>query len=207
MATETNKPQLNIGVTGIRHYETTDLGTIICKVLSQKGNYTEVIREATEKYTYEENELKSTPIYGQVSYETNNRRYLHTKFPDGNSFEMTLTRNDLTELDALVVVVSAPDGPVESMKDSIKLAKEVGIDQIIVFVSKIDELDEVEDADLIEIVIEFEIPESLERAGYDGDNTPIIQGSIPKALAGESKWVEVIEELLNTMDEYFTIPS
>jgi elongation factor Tu len=106
------------------------------------------------------------------------------------------------QMDGAILVVAATDGPMPQTKEHILLARQVGVPQIVVFMNKVDLVD---DPELLELV-EMEIRELLSSYGFDGDNTPIIQGSATGALAGEDKWVEKINELMDAVDSYIPLP-
>jgi elongation factor Tu len=106
------------------------------------------------------------------------------------------------QMDGAILVVAATDGPMPQTKEHILLARQVGVPQIVVFMNKVDLVD---DPELLELV-EMEIRELLTSYGFDGDNTPIIQGSATGALAGEEKWVEKVNELMDAVDSYIPLP-
>jgi elongation factor Tu len=106
------------------------------------------------------------------------------------------------QMDGAILVVAATDGPMPQTKEHILLARQVGVPRIVVFMNKVDL---VEDAELLELV-EMEIRDLLSSYGFDGDNTPIIQGSATGALAGEAKWVAKVEELMDAVDSYIPLP-
>jgi elongation factor Tu len=106
------------------------------------------------------------------------------------------------QMDGAILVVAATDGPMPQTKEHILLARQVGVPRIVVFMNKVDLVD---DPELLELV-EMEIRDLLSSYGFDGDNTPIIQGSATGALAGDEKWVGAITELMNAVDEYIPLP-
>jgi len=106
------------------------------------------------------------------------------------------------QMDGAILVVAATDGPMPQTKEHILLARQVGVPRIVVFMNKVDLVD---DAELLELV-EMEIRELLTSYGFDGDNTPIIKGSATGALAGEEKWVKAIDELMDAVDSYIPLP-
>jgi elongation factor Tu len=106
------------------------------------------------------------------------------------------------QMDGAILVVAATDGPMPQTKEHILLARQVGVPRIVVFMNKVDLVD---DAELLELV-EMEIRELLTSYGFDGDNTPIIKGSATGALAGEDKWVKAIDELMDAVDTYIPLP-
>jgi len=106
------------------------------------------------------------------------------------------------QMDGAILVVAATDGPMPQTKEHILLARQVGVPQIVVFMNKVDLVD---DPELLELV-EMEIRELLTSYGFDGDNTPIIQGSATGALAGEEKWIAKINELMDAVDSYIPLP-
>jgi elongation factor Tu len=106
------------------------------------------------------------------------------------------------QMDGAILVVAATDGPMPQTKEHILLARQVGVPQVVVFMNKVDLVD---DAELLDLV-EMEIRELLTSYGFDGDNTPIIRGSATGALAGEAQWVEKVNELMNAVDTYIPLP-
>jgi len=106
------------------------------------------------------------------------------------------------QMDGAILVVAATDGPMPQTKEHILLARQVGVPQIVVFMNKVDLVD---DPELLELV-EMEIRELLTSYGFDGDKTPIIQGSATGALAGEEKWIAKIDELMDAVDSYIPLP-
>ena len=106
------------------------------------------------------------------------------------------------QMDGAILVVAATDGPMPQTKEHILLARQVGVPRIVVFMNKVDLVDDAEILDLVEM----EIRELLSKYEYDGDNTPIIKGSATGALAGEDKWVAAVDELMAAVDEYIPLP-
>ncbi len=106
------------------------------------------------------------------------------------------------QMDGAILVVAATDGPMPQTSEHILLARQVGVPRMVVFMNKVDLVD---DPELIELV-EMEIREILSKNGFDGDNTPIIQGSATGALAGEAKWVKAVEDLMDAVDSYIPLP-
>jgi elongation factor Tu len=106
------------------------------------------------------------------------------------------------QMDGAILVVAATDGPMPQTKEHILLARQVGVPRIVVFMNKVDLVD---DAELLELV-EMEIRELLTAYGFDGDNTPVIQGSATGALAGEEKWVKAVDDLMDAVDSYIPLP-
>ncbi|MGL5945240.1 MAG: elongation factor Tu, partial [Sediminibacterium sp.] len=136
-----------------------------------------------------------------VEYQTANRHYAHVDCPGHADYVKNMITG-AAQMDGAILVVAATDGPMPQTKEHILLARQVGVPQIVVFMNKVDLVD---DPELLELV-EMEIRELLSSYGFDGDNTPIIQGSATGALAGEAKWVEKIDELMAAVDSYIPLP-
>jgi len=136
-----------------------------------------------------------------VEYQTANRHYAHVDCPGHADYVKNMITG-AAQMDGAILVVAATDGPMPQTKEHILLARQVGVPRIVVFMNKVDLVD---DPELLELV-EMEIRELLSTYGFDGDNTPIIQGSATGALAGEEQWVKKIEELMESVDSYVPLP-
>jgi elongation factor Tu len=136
-----------------------------------------------------------------VDYQTANRHYSHVVFPGHADYVKNMITG-AAQMDGAILVVAATDGPMPQTKEHILLARQVGVPRIVVFMNKVDLVD---DPELLELV-EMEIRELLSSYGFDGDNTPIIKGSATGALAGEEKWVKAVEELMDAVDSYIPLP-
>jgi elongation factor Tu len=136
-----------------------------------------------------------------VEYQTASRHYAHVDCPGHADYVKNMITG-AAQMDGAILVVAATDGPMPQTKEHILLARQVGVPRIVVFMNKVDLVD---DPELLELV-EMEIRELLSSYGFDGDNTPIIQGSATGALAGEDKWVAKINELMEAVDSYIPLP-
>src|SRR3978361_105073 len=195
-----DKPHLNVGTIGHVDHGKTTLTAAITDILSKKGlaekkNYDEIDGAPEEK------ERGITINTAHVEYQTVNRHYAHVDCPGHADYVKNMITG-AAQMDGAILVVAATDGPMPQTKEHILLARQVGVPQIVVFMNKVDLVD---DPELLELV-EMEIRELLTSYGFDGDNTPIIQGSATGALAGEEKWVKAIDELMAAVDTYIPLP-
>jgi elongation factor Tu len=195
-----DKPHLNVGTIGHVDHGKTTLTAAITDVLSKKGlaekkNYDDIDGAPEEK------ERGITINTAHVEYATATRHYAHVDCPGHADYVKNMITG-AAQMDGAILVVAATDGPMPQTKEHILLARQVGVPQIVVFMNKVDLVD---DAELLELV-EMEIRELLSSYGFDGDNTPIIQGSATGALAGEAQWVAKIDELMAAVDSYIPLP-
>ena len=195
-----DKPHLNVGTIGHVDHGKTTLTAAITDVLSKKGlaekkNYDDIDGAPEEK------ERGITINTAHVEYQTNNRHYAHVDCPGHADYVKNMITG-AAQMDGAILVVAATDGPMPQTKEHILLARQVGVPRIVVFMNKVDLVD---DPELLELV-EMEIRELLTSYGFDGDNTPIIKGSATGALAGEDKWVAAIDELMAAVDDYIPLP-
>jgi elongation factor Tu len=149
----------------------------------------------------EEKERGITINTAHVEYQTANRHYAHVDCPGHADYVKNMITG-AAQMDGAILVVAATDGPMPQTKEHILLARQVGVPQIVVFMNKVDLVD---DPELLELV-EMEVRELLTSYGFDGDNTPIIQGSASLGLAGDPKWVAKIDELMEAVDSYIPLP-
>jgi len=149
----------------------------------------------------EEKERGITINTAHVEYQTANRHYAHVDCPGHADYVKNMITG-AAQMDGAILVVAATDGPMPQTKEHILLARQVGVPRIVVFMNKVDLVD---DPELLELV-EMEIRELLTSYGFDGDNTPIIQGSATGALAGDAKWVGAIDQLMEAVDTYIPLP-
>jgi elongation factor Tu len=194
------KPHVNVGTIGHVDHGKTTLTAAITDILSKKGlaqakKYDEIDGAPEEK------ERGITINTAHVEYQTANRHYAHVDCPGHADYVKNMITG-AAQMDGAILVVAATDGPMPQTKEHILLARQVGVPKIVVFMNKVDL---VEDAELLELV-EMEIRELLSSYGFDGDNTPIIQGSATGALAGDAKWVAKVEELMEAVDTYIPLP-
>ena len=195
-----DKPHVNVGTIGHVDHGKTTLTAAITSILSSKG-----LAEA-KKYDEidgapEERERGITINTAHVEYQTASRHYAHVDCPGHADYVKNMITG-AAQMDGAILVVAATDGPMPQTKEHILLARQVGVPRIVVFMNKVDL---VEDAELLELV-EMEIRDLLSSYGFDGDNTPIIQGSATGALAGEPQWVAKVEELMDAVDTYIPLP-
>ena len=183
-----NKPHVNIGTIGhVDHGKTTltaAITTYLAKAgLAEKRGYDQIDAAPEEK------ERGITINTAHVEYETANRHYAHVDCPGHADYVKNMITG-AAQMDGAILVVAATDGPMPQTKEHILLARQVGVPRIVVFMNKVDLVDDVE---LLELV-EMENRELLSSYGFDGDNTPIIKGSATGALAGEEKWVKSLSK-------------
>ncbi|MEO6812895.1 MAG: elongation factor Tu [Ginsengibacter sp.] len=195
-----DKPHVNVGTIGHVDHGKTTLTAAITDVLSKKGlaekrNYADIDGAPEEK------ERGITINTAHVEYSTLNRHYAHVDCPGHADYVKNMITG-AAQMDGAILVVAATDGPMPQTKEHILLARQVGVPRIVVFMNKVDLVD---DPELLELV-EMEIRELLTSYGFDGDNTPIIQGSATGALAGDPKWVAKIDELMEAVDTYIPLP-
>ena len=195
-----DKPHVNVGTIGHVDHGKTTLTAAITDILYKKGlaekkNYDEIDGAPEEK------ERGITINTAHVEYSTVNRHYAHVDCPGHADYVKNMITG-AAQMDGAILVVAATDGPMPQTKEHILLARQVGVPRIVVFMNKVDLVD---DPELLELV-EMEIRELLTSYGFDGDNTPIIQGSATGALAGDAKWVAKIDELMEAVDTYIPLP-
>jgi elongation factor Tu len=203
MAKETfkrEKPHVNIGTIGHVDHGKTTLTAAITTILSSKGlaekkGYDEIDAAPEEK------ERGITINTAHVEYQTAKRHYAHVDCPGHADYVKNMITG-AAQMDGAILVVAATDGPMPQTKEHILLARQVGVPRIVVFMNKVDLVD---DEEILELV-EMEIRELLSKYEYDGDNTPIIKGSATGALAGDAKWVKAIEDLMDAVDAYIPTP-
>jgi elongation factor Tu len=194
------KPHVNVGTIGHVDHGKTTLTAAITDVLSQRGlaakkNYDEIDGAPEEK------ERGITINTAHVEYQTDTRHYAHVDCPGHADYVKNMITG-AAQMDGAILVVAATDGPMPQTKEHILLARQVGVPQVVVFMNKVDLVD---DAELLDLV-EMEIRDLLTSYGFDGDNTPIIRGSATGALAGEAQWVAKVTELMDAVDSYIPLP-
>ncbi|TAH04688.1 MAG: elongation factor Tu [Sphingobacteriales bacterium] len=195
-----DKPHVNVGTIGHVDHGKTTLTAAITNILAKKGwaqekKYDEIDAAPEEK------ERGITINTAHVEYQTANRHYAHVDCPGHADYVKNMITG-AAQMDGAILVVAATDGPMPQTKEHILLARQVGVPRIVVFMNKVDLVD---DPELLELV-EMEIRELLSTYGFDGDNTPIIQGSATGALAGDEKWVTKVNELMDAVDTYIPLP-
>ncbi len=203
MAKETfdrSKPHVNIGTIGHVDHGKTTLTAAITKVLAEKGLAESKAFDAIDNAP-EEKERGITINTAHVEYATDNRHYAHVDCPGHADYVKNMVTG-AAQMDGAILVVAATDGPMPQTREHILLARQVGVPKIVVFMNKVDMVD---DAELLELV-EMEIRELLDFYEYEGDDTPIIQGSALGGLEGKAEWVEKIMELMAAVDEWIPLP-
>ena len=195
-----DKPHLNVGTIGHVDHGKTTLTAAITDVLSKRGlaekkNYDEIDGAPEEK------ERGITINTAHVEYSTDKRHYAHVDCPGHADYVKNMITG-AAQMDGAILVVAATDGPMPQTREHILLARQVGVPSMVVFMNKVDLVD---DPELLELV-EMEIRELLTKNGFDGDNTPIIQGSATGALAGDEKWIAKINDLMDAVDSYIPLP-
>ena len=203
MAKETfnrEKPHVNIGTIGHVDHGKTTLTAAITSVLASKGMAAKKGYDEIDGAP-EERERGITINTAHVEYETVNRHYAHVDCPGHADYVKNMITG-AAQMDGAILVVAATDGPMPQTREHILLAKQVGVPRIVVFMNKVDLVD---DAEILELV-EMEVRELLTKNGFDGDNTPIIQGSALSGLNGEDAGIKQIEDLMTAVDEYIPLP-
>jgi elongation factor Tu len=195
-----DKPHVNVGTIGHVDHGKTTLTAAITTILSSRGLATAKKYDEIDAAP-EEKERGITINTAHVEYATANRHYAHVDCPGHADYVKNMITG-AAQMDGAILVVAATDGPMPQTKEHILLARQVGVPRIVVFMNKVDLVD---DPELLELV-EMEIRELLTSYGFDGDNTPIIQGSATGALAGEAKWVKAIDDLMAAVDSYIPLP-
>jgi elongation factor Tu len=204
MAKETfdrSKPHLNIGTIGHVDHGKTTLTAAITKVLADAG-YSEAKSFDQIDNAPEEKERGITINTSHVEYATANRHYAHVDCPGHADYVKNMVTG-AAQMDGAILVVAATDGPMPQTREHILLGRQVGVPRMVVFMNKVDMVD---DAELLELV-EMEIRDLLSFYQYDGDNGPVIQGSALGALNGEQKWVDTVLELMAAVDTWIELPA
>ncbi len=196
-----SKPHVNIGTIGHVDHGKTTLTAAITVVLAEKG-LSEVRDFSSIDNAPEEKERGITINTSHVEYSTANRHYAHVDCPGHADYVKNMVTG-AAQMDGAILVVAATDGPMPQTREHILLARQVGVPKIVVFMNKVDM---VEDPELLELV-EMEIRELLSFYQFDGANTPIIQGSALGGLNKDAKWMPKIMELMDAVDTYIPIPT
>src|SRR5574344_1566370 len=195
-----DKPHVNIGTIGHVDHGKTTLTAAITTVLAKKG-LSEVRSFDSIDNAPEEKERGITINTSHVEYQTANRHYAHVDCPGHADYVKNMVTG-AAQMDGAILVVAATDGPMPQTREHILLARQVGVPKIVVFMNKVDLVDDPELLDLVEM----EIRDLLDFYGYDGKNTPIIRGSALGGLNQEPQWVEKIMELMDAVDTYIPLP-
>ena len=195
-----SKPHVNIGTIGHVDHGKTTLTAAITTVLASKG-LSEVRDFSSIDNAPEEKERGITINTSHVEYQTATRHYAHVDCPGHADYVKNMITG-AAQMDGAILVVAATDGPMPQTREHILLARQVGVPTIVVFMNKVDM---VEDPELLELV-EMEIRELLSFYKFDGDNTPIIQGSALGGLNNDPKWVDKIMDLMDAVDSFIPLP-
>ena len=197
---ERSKPHVNIGTIGHVDHGKTTLTAAISKVLSDKGLAEKVDFENIDQAP-EERERGITINTAHIEYQTDKRQYAHVDCPGHADYVKNMITG-AAQMDGAILVVSAADGPMPQTREHILLARQVGVPYIVVFLNKVDMVD---DEELLELV-EMEVRELLTEYSFPGDDIPIIKGSALGALNGEGQWEDRIMELMEAVDSYIPTP-
>ena len=197
---ERGKPHVNIGTIGHVDHGKTTLTAAITMILAKDG-LAEFRSFDSIDNAPEEKERGITINTAHVEYQTKNRHYAHVDCPGHADYVKNMVTG-AAQMDGAIIVVAATDGPMPQTREHILLARQVGVPRLVVFLNKVDAVD---DPELIELV-EMEVRDLLSFYEFDGDNTPVIQGSALGALNGEEKWVKTVLDLMDAVDEYIPVP-
>ena len=203
MAKETfdrSKPHVNIGTIGHVDHGKTTLTAAITTVLAKQG-LAELRDFSSIDNAPEEKERGITINTSHVEYSTNARHYAHVDCPGHADYVKNMVTG-AAQMDGAILVVAATDGPMPQTREHILLGRQVGVPRMVVFMNKVDSVD---DPELLELV-EMEIRDLLSFYDYDGDNSPVIAGSALGALNGEQKWVDTVVALMDAVDSWIELP-
>lgn len=195
-----SKPHVNIGTIGHVDHGKTTLTAAITMVLAKKG-LSEIRTFDSIDNAPEEKERGITINTAHIEYQTASRHYAHVDCPGHADYVKNMVTG-AAQMDGAIIVVAADDGPMPQTREHILLARQVNVPKIVVFMNKIDMVDDEELLDLVEM----EIRELLSFYKYDGDNAPVIRGSALGALNGEAKWEDKVMELMDAVDSFIPIP-
>src|SRR6202048_4271142 len=197
---ERSKPHVNVGTIGHVDHGKTTLTAAITTVLAEKG-MAQATRYDQIDNAPEEKERGITINTAHVEYSTEKRHYAHVDCPGHADYVKNMVTG-AAQMDGAILVVAATDGPMPQTREHILLARQVGVPQIVVFMNKVDMVDDPELLDLVEM----EIRDLLTFYEFDGDNTPIIRGSALGGLNLDEKWVPKIMELMDAVDTFIPMP-
>ncbi len=195
-----DKDHVNIGTIGHVDHGKTTLTAAITTVLAKKG-YCEIKSFESIDSAPEEKERGITINTAHVEYETATRHYAHVDCPGHADYVKNMVTG-AAQMDGAIIVVAATDGPMPQTREHILLARQVNVPKLVVFMNKVDMVD---DPEILELV-EMEVRELLSFYGFDGDNSPVIMGSALGALNGEPEWEEKVLELMDAVDSWIPLP-
>ncbi len=196
-----SKPHVNIGTIGHVDHGKTTLTAAITNVLAKTGGADFQAYDQIDKAP-EEKERGITINTSHVEYSTEARHYAHVDCPGHADYVKNMITG-AAQMDGAILVIAATDGPMAQTREHILLSRQVGVPRMVIFMNKVDMVDDEELLDLVEM----EIRELLSEYGFDGDNTPVIRGSALKALEGEASYEEGITELMTAVDEWIETPA
>ena len=195
-----SKPHVNIGTIGHVDHGKTTLTAAISSVLASKGLAQKRDFSSIDNAP-EEKERGITINTSHIEYQTEKRHYAHVDCPGHADYVKNMVTG-AAQMDGAILVVAATDGPMPQTREHILLASQIGVPKLVVFLNKVDAVD---DPELLELV-EIEVRELLNAYKFDGDNTPVIQGSALGALNGEEEWIKKVEELMHAVDDFIPVP-
>ena len=198
---ERTKPHVNVGTIGHVDHGKTTLTAAITQILAKENTTVEVRTFDSIDNAPEERERGITIATAHVEYETENRHYAHVDCPGHADYVKNMITG-AAQMDGAILVVSAADGPMPQTREHILLARQVGVPNIVVFLNKVDMVDDPELLDLVEL----EVRELLSKYEFPGDEIPIVRGSALKALEGDGEAEKGVLELLAAVDEYIPVP-
>ena len=198
---ERTKPHVNVGTIGHVDHGKTTLTAAITEVLAEIDPSTQVRTFDSIDNAPEEKERGITIATAHVEYQTQNRHYAHVDCPGHADYVKNMITG-AAQMDGAILVVSAADGPMPQTREHILLARQVGVPYIVVFLNKVDMVD---DEELVELV-ELEVRELLSTYEFPGDDIPVVKGSALKALEGDEEGKEQVRELMAAIDEYIPVP-
>ena len=196
-----SKPHVNVGTIGHIDHGKTTLTAAITQVLAKQNPKVQYRSFESIDNAPEERERGITIAVAHVEYQTGNRHYAHVDCP-GHADYIKNMITGAAQMDGAILVVAATDGPMPQTREHILLARQVGVPSIVVFLSKVDMVDDPELLDLVEL----EVRDLLKNYGFPGEEIPVIRGNPVGALAGEQKWEKTILELLEAVDSYIPVP-
>ena len=197
-----SKPHVNVGTIGHIDHGKTTLTAAITKVLQKHDSSVSFRSFDSIDNAPEEKARGITIAVAHVEYQTANRHYAHVDCP-GHADYIKNMITGAAQMDGAILVVAATDGPMPQTREHILLARQVGVPYVVVFLNKVDAVD---DPELLELV-ELEVRELLTNYGFPGDELPVVKGSALGALNGEEKWEKTVEELMKAVDEYIPTPA
>ena len=198
---ERTKPHVNVGTIGHVDHGKTTLTAAITQVLSEANDSVEVRTFDSIDNAPEERERGITIATAHVEYETENRHYAHVDCPGHADYVKNMITG-AAQMDGAILVVSAADGPMPQTREHILLARQVGVPNIVVFLNKVDMVDDPELLDLVEL----EVRELLSKYEFPGDDIPVVKGSALKAMEGDDDQKNSILELMAAVDDYVPVP-